>query len=139
MWTTLKSWFNRYREAILYLVFGGLTTAVNFISYLCLTRLFWMTEIPATALAWFLSVIFAYFTNKIWVFQSRDWGWSVVVREGISFLGCRLFSGILDIGIMYVFVTLLHGNDIFVKLVSNVIVIILNYLFSKLWIFKKAK
>lgn len=139
MFARVRALLREYREAVLYLVFGGLTTGVNFLSYLLLTRLLAVSELPATALAWFLSVVFAYLTNKVWVFESRSWRVKTLFREAASFFGCRLFSGILDMGVMFLFVSVLGWNDVAVKLASNVIVIVLNYLFSKLWIFKKEK
>jgi putative flippase GtrA len=88
-------------------------------------------------IAWVLAVAFAYFTNKIWVFESKSWKWSVLKREISAFVSCRLATGILDIVIMYVCVDLLHWHAMLMKILSNILVIILNYVFSKLVIFKK--
>ena len=127
----------RYRELVLYLVFGGLTTALNYVAYLLFTRVLSWGTMPATAVAWAVSVLFAYVTNKLWVFESRDLRPAYVLRELGSFIACRLFSGLVDLGVMYLTVDLWHWNDLVMKLVSNVVVIVLNYIFSKLLIFRK--
>lgn len=132
----LKEQFEKHREVIMYLVFGVLTTAVNYISYLLLARATSHT-VFSTAAAWALSVLFAYYTNRKWVFGSKASGPRGVLGEMAAFFAARLFSGLLDIGIMFVFVDLWHYNDSAVKIASNVIVIALNYVFSKLFIFRK--
>ncbi|MCI5801480.1 MAG: GtrA family protein [Oscillospiraceae bacterium] len=129
----------KYREVLNYLFFGVLTTLVNLVSYFVLTRAFHINYIAATAIAWVLSVLFAYVTNKIWVFESRDTAPGVILRELISFVGCRLFSGALDMGIMYLCVSVWGMPDGIIKILSNILVIVLNYIFSKLLIFRKGK
>ncbi|MDD2955719.1 MAG: GtrA family protein [Oscillospiraceae bacterium] len=129
----------QYREVINYLFFGVLTTLVNLISYFVLTRLFRMDYMAATALSWLLSVLFAYVTNKLWVFESRDASPRAIARELVSFVGCRLFSGVLDMAIMYLCVTVLGLPDGIIKILSNILVVVLNYVFSKLLIFRKGK
>ena len=93
----------------------------------------------STAIAWVLSVLFAYFTNRVWVFQSTASGTKAILREIGSFFGCRLLSGAIDMGIMFLCVSVLGLPDKLIKILANVVVIILNYLFSKLFIFKKDK
>ncbi len=128
----------RYREQILYVVFGAGTTLVNIASYWFLKQIGCATG-AATALAWFFSVLFAYLTNKKFVFQSQDWHLSTIFREGFSFFSCRVLTGLLDLGIMLLFVDVLHWPDLPVKVASNVIVIVLNYVASKLFIFRKKR
>lgn len=137
MQKTMMEYYKKYKEPLLYLIFGGLTTLVNLLSYLFLTRAVALPELTATALSWFLSVVFAYITNKIWVFESKSVRLKDLIKEICGFFGCRLFSGLLDFGIMYLFVLELQMNDFLIKILSNLLVIVLNYLFSKLWIFKK--
>lgn len=129
----------RYREVLNYLFFGVLTTLVNLVGYFVLTRAFGVNYMASTAVAWALSVLFAYITNKIWVFESRDTSPGVVLRELVSFVGCRLFSGILDMAVMYLCVSVWGMPDGPVKIFSNILVIVLNYIFSKLFIFRKGK
>ena len=126
----------KYREQILYVVFGAGTTLVNISSYWLLKQIGCSTG-AATALAWFLSVLFAYLTNKALVFESRDWHMRTILREAFSFFSCRALTGLLDLGIMLLFVDFLRWPDLPVKIASTVIVIVLNYVASKLLIFQK--
>ena len=92
---------------------------------------------PSTVIAWVLAVLFAYVTNRKWVFHSKAVTRQEIVREGISFYLCRLGTGVLDWLGMYVMVDVLHWNDLIVKIAVNIIVIILNYVASKLIVFRK--
>ena len=132
----LRELFIKYRDLLSYLFFGVLTTVVNYVSYLLLAPFFGTTTIP-TAIAWVLSVAFAYLTNRRWVFRSQAKGAAAVLREAGSFVGARLISGVIDVGIMWVFADRLGFNDKLVKLASNVFVVIFNYIASKLIIFRK--
>lgn len=129
----------KYKEVILYLFFGGLTTLVNIVSYAVFARILHMDTVAGTSMAWLISVIFAYITNKIFVFESRTDTFVLLVKECVSFFGCRLATGVMDVAIMYLSVDLMHFNDIFMKIISNVFVVILNYIFSKLFIFKRKE
>lgn len=136
-----KIWklYLKYKEVILYLIFGGLTTLINIISYTVCAHTFHMDTVESTSVAWVISVIFAYVSNKIFVFESKTSTFAALAKECISFIGCRLATGIMDIVIMYLSVDILHFNDIIMKILSNVLVVILNYLFSKLFIFSKKQ
>lgn len=129
----------KYKEVILYLVFGGLTTLVNIVSYAVFARILNMDTVTGTSVAWLISVIFAYITNKIFVFESKTNTFALLVKECVSFFGYRLATGVMDVAIMYLSVDLLHFNDIVMKIVSNVFVVILNYIFSKLFIFRREE
>ena len=131
--------YKKYKEQILYLFFGGLTTVVNFVAYFICTRLFSLDELTSSVIGFVLSVMFAYVTNRKYVFESKKTGAKNVLLEMGSFYLARLFSGGVDLLIVFVFVTLLAQNDIVVKILSNVIVIILNFILSKLIVFKKEK
>ncbi len=131
----IKALIEKNKEIILYLVFGVLTTAVNYISYLLLAPFFTKTVIP-TVIAWILSVIFAYVTNRIFVFCSDAKG-EEIIREIIAFFGARVFSGVLDVAIMWLFADTLCFNDKLIKILSNVIVVILNYIAGKWFVFRK--
>lgn len=135
----ILSLFQKYREVILYVFFGGCTTLVNILSYFVLTDLMHLDYLVSNAQAWVLSVLFAYVTNRIWVFQSSAAGFAAVFKEIVSFFGFRLFSGGVDMLIMYLAVSVLHFPDKPVKILSNVLVIVLNYIFSKLVIFRKKE
>ncbi|MCC0660873.1 GtrA family protein [Clostridioides sp. ZZV14-6154] len=129
--------FKKHKETILYLFFGAFTTLVNIVSYLFFTRIISFNFMVANALAWILAVLFAYVTNKFFVFESKKVEIKFLFKEFLSFVSFRLLSGIIEMVIMYVMIDLLFVNDIIVKVFTNVVVIVLNYLFSKMIIFKK--
>ena len=133
----LKALLQKYREPIAYLFFGGLTTLCNLAVYTLCTRLLHMDPLAANILALAISILFAFFTNRRFVFQStgKEGFW----REFWSFVSLRLVSSVLDMASIAVFVTWLGLYDLAVKVVTTVAVIILNYVFSKWFIFKKTK
>lgn len=135
----MKKLYFRYKEIILYVVFGALTTAVNYGSYALLAHGAGFSVAASNGIAWILSVLFAFVTNKLLVFESRSLRLAKVMRELVSFIACRLLSGLLDMGIMIVFTQIVHFNDLIVKLASNVLVIIINYILSKAFIFSKKE
>ncbi|MBQ7288698.1 MAG: GtrA family protein [Clostridia bacterium] len=126
----------RHKEQILYLVFGALTTAVNIAMYF-VCRKFEASVSLSTVIAWFAGVLFAYVTNKCFVFESKCGGIRGLFYECMGFFGCRLFTGLLDLGIMYLSVDILNLNELTMKILSNVLVVILNYIFSKWMIFNR--
>ena len=133
----LKELFKKYKSFLMYGIFGVLTTIVNLVVYnLCYYRA-GINNTISNVIAWILAVLFAYITNKLWVFDSKSWKINVLRREVTAFVSCRLATGIMDILIMYVCVDLLGWHAMLMKLASNVLVILLNYIFSKLIIFKK--
>lgn len=136
---TLKALYLKYKELILYVFFGGLTTLVNWGGYWLLADLCHVPYLWATAIAQIAAILFAYVTNRIWVFESKAKGFSAIFWEMVRFFGCRAFSFVLDLLCMRVGVGTLHINDKVMKLLSNVIVIIVNYVFSKLIVFRKPK
>ena len=130
--------FIKKHEAILaYLFFGVLTTAVNYIVYLPLYNWAGLPAALCNGIAWVVAVIFAYLTNKPFVFKSNDWSVSAVLPELARFVGCRVGSGLLETGILLVTVDLLQWNGNGMKLITSVLVVILNYVGSKLLVFKK--
>ena len=135
----MKMLFDKYREAILYLFFGGCTTVVNFVVYWACTRVLPMGTVAASVLAWLLSVLFAYVTNRKWVFESTASGMQAIAAEMAKFFAGRVATGVMDVVIMFVSVDLLGAPDMVMKILSNVLVIILNYFISKLLVFKGSK
>lgn len=127
---------DRFREIILYLIFGVLTTAVNIAVYFICSRAFHFQVISSNIIAWLLSVLFAYLTNRKFVFKSKAVCFSSVLKECMNFFLGRLSTGILDTVIMFVSVDWLAFNDVVMKVLSNIIVIVLNYLISKLVVFR---
>ena len=134
----LKEIYFKYKELINYLIFGGLTTIVNFICYYIFARMIGIDEVISSALSWFFSVLFAYITNKMFVFDSKTKGIKNLIRECISFFLARILSGILcDIGSFALMVKVFNINDIISKIITQVMVVIVNYIFSKFLVFKK--
>lgn len=144
----IRKLWKKYREPLTYLIFGGLTTMVNIGAFMALSAWTGLTTGAANAIALALSILFAYVTNRIWVFESRQTGWAAVKELGM-FVACRLATGVLDELIVVGGVDLLGprlagGVDaqlwaLAVKVFANVLVIIANYVFSKLIIFRKPK
>ena len=127
----------KYKSLISYVFFGALTTAVNIGTYMLCYNIMGIANVPSTVIAWVAAVLFAYITNKLFVFESRSFELSVLRRELISFFGCRFLTGVMDVVIMYVSVDMLGLNSTVWKILSNVLVMIANYAASKLIIFKK--
>ena len=120
----------------LYGIFGVLTTLLDIFAYWVCSRLLSIPVVPSTVIAWTVAVFFAYWSNKNFVFHSKTSTSSGMLKEAGEFFACRIATGILDVVIMYVFADVLGFYDVAVKITSNIIVIILNYIASKLFIFK---
>ncbi len=134
----LKSLFLKYKEMILYVFFGGLTTLVNWGLYWLLADLWSVPYLWSTAIAQIAAILFAYVTNRIWVFESKVHSFRGIALEMAKFFGCRGASFFLDIALMYVGVEFLHMNDKVMKLLSNIIIILVNYGLSKLFVFRSS-
>ena len=129
----------KYKSLILYAVFGGLTTLVNMAAYWLCYEVLGIPNTVSTGIAWFLAVCFAFITNKLWVFDSKSFDAKTLKHEIPTFFGARIATCLLDVAIMYLAVDVMHWTPIVWKLISNVIVIVLNYIASKLLIFKKTE
>jgi len=129
----------KYREIILYIFFGGLTTIVSFVTYYIGTKQIGMHYLAATFFSWLLSVLFAYVTNRIWVFKSKRRSFMGIAKELSMFIAGRLMSGVIEVLLMFVLVDIASVMDLAAKIVCNIIIVILNYIFSKLIIFKQPK
>lgn len=132
-----KQLWEKHRELILYVFFGGCTTLINIVSYFACRQVLHMPVVPADVLAWLVSVIFAYVTNKLFVFESKSWRLRLVLKEGAEFLAARVFSLGVDVVMLYVTVTILGWWELPMKVLANVVVIVINYIFSKWIIFRK--
>lgn len=124
------------RETILYLFFGGVTTVVNYVVYYA-CRFFAIDYRIANVAAWIVAVAVAYITNKLFVFESRSFEPKLLVREITLFAGARIFSLVCETLFLIFTVEFLHASDLIMKLIAAVFVVIINYIFSKLFIFKK--
>ena len=137
--TKLVALFNRYRSVIAYLFWGVVTTVVNIVVFQFLSSgVHWNYQL-ANVIAWFLSVLVAYFTNKVWVFGSHCSTVKAFLKEFFWFYFYRGLTLIMDVIIMYVGISLLKFDSplqqLIVKIIDNVIVVIANYIFSKWLIF----
>ncbi len=132
-----KELYLKYKEIINYLIFGVLTTVVNIVTYAIFARLFHVDEVVSNIIAQIISILFAYVTNKIYVFESKTTNIKDILRELVSFFGCRIFTAVLDTLLFALMVKVMGINDLIAKCVTQVIVIVLNYVFSKILIFRK--
>ena len=135
IWTLL----NPYADIISYLFFGGLTTLVNFLVYFPLYNWLGFSGLLSNMIAWVVAVIFAFVTNKPFVFKSHDWSKDVVMTELSKFVGCRIASGLLESFAIWLFVDMLNRDGNWIKIIVSILVVILNYVFSKSIVFKKKE
>ncbi len=135
----IRQFVEKYKELLSYIFWGAASTAVNYGVYFLCTKPLQLDYLTSNVIAWVVSVAFAFVVNKLFVFESRSLAVKTVLSELWKFVSARIFSGVLETGILFVFVTLLHMNDSVVKIAAGVIVIILNYVMSKLLIFNKTK
>lgn len=135
----IRTIMGKYKDMIPYAVFGILTTMFNIATYWCMAHLIGLNWFISTIIAWVVAVAFAYLTNRKWVFHSKVKSTKGIVKEIVMFFGCRFLTEILDLLCMYVFVDFLQLNDILIKFIANIMVIIANYVASKMVIFKKKE
>lgn len=135
--TNIRALLRKYRELISYVFWGGMTTAVNYVVYFTLTKGLHVYYLTSNVIAWAVSVLFAYFVNKVFVFQSKDWNWQVALRELWQMVAARLFSLGLEMAILWLFVDMLQFPDSIIKIAAGVVVVVVNYVLSKCIIFKK--
>ncbi len=141
----VNEWIKKHKEIVLYVVFGALTTLVNFIIYYPLVNIkamephkeWWVLVV--NVVAWIFAVAFAFVTNKLFVFESKESDKKTLFVQITSFLGSRLFSLAVEEGILALFVSLLHMNENLWKLIAAVFVVIMNYFFGKFLVFRKKK
>ena len=149
----IKSLIIKYKELITYGLFGVATTVVNFATFEIASRILGeKLYLLSNVIAWVVCVIFAYITNKLWVFESKSMKPEVVFKELISFFAARGFSFIIEEGGLFLLVDVVGFSDytltlygfsisgtMISKMIVGVVVVIINYFFSKLFIFKKDK
>lgn len=133
----LRSLVETYRDVLSYLFFGVLTTVVNYLIYLPIFNFCGFSAAVSNMIAWVCAVIFAFLTNKPFVFHSHDWSARTVIPELTKFVSCRLASGVLETAILLLTVDCLHWDGNIWKLLTQVLVIIINYVGSKLLVFRK--
>ena len=143
--TNIKKLFLKYKEALSYLFFGGLTTVVNWSSYGLCVKYLNLNFNAANAVSWVFAVIFAFVKNKIWVFESKQWNKNSFAKEFLPFTASRALTGVFEVAALPVAVKLginqsLLGVENFpAKMLVSIIVVIANYVLSKFIIFNKSK
>ncbi len=133
----IKALCIKYKEVLLYLIFGGLTTVVSLASFWLFTYPLHINVLISNVLSWICAVTFAYFTNAKWVFEAKPETRGEAAKQFVSFYAGRLATLGVEEAILLVFVTLLHGNEMIVKVIAQIVVVVLNYVVSKLFVFKK--
>lgn len=137
MMKRIRSLVEKYWDILSYLFFGVLTTVVNYVVYLPFYNVLGFSAVVSNAIAWVVAVAFAYLTNKPFVFKSHDWSAKTVVPELTKFVGCRIGSGLAETLILLLAVDIMGWNGNIWKLLTNVLVVVLNYIGSKLLVFRK--
>ncbi len=137
LWNFCWDMYRKYEEGILYLIFGFLAFVLNYVLYFIFASAMGLHYMVATALSWVLTVVFAYWTNRTFVFKSQNKDGQAVGKEFVSFIGARVATEVLELVLMYVMVDCASINEYASKLVCQVLVIVANYFLSKLWIFKE--
>jgi len=133
----IRTLLEKHYDILVYLVFGVLTTAVNYLVYLPCYNLLHLSAAVSNVIAWAGAVAFAYLTNKPFVFRSHDWSAKTVIPELTRFVGSRIASGGLETAIIFLTVDCMNWNGNIMKLVTSVLVVIINYIASKLLVFRK--
>ncbi|MFB8537715.1 GtrA family protein [Enterococcus thailandicus] len=128
-----------YWEIFVYIFFGGLATVVNFVTFALALQVFGFSMVVSNTISWICSVLFAFVTNKIWVFHSKSPSFWHVLEEFGKFLFYRIVSYGLDMGAMILLIQGLHSNEYVAKIITQILVVLANYVFSKLFIFKKTE
>ncbi len=126
---------SKIKEILKYLIVGGLTTVVSIVSYY-IVRLFIENYLVCTVISWIFAVAFAYITNRVFVFNSKR---ENIFKECTEFVFSRILSLVAEVAVMYLLVDFLNISDKISKIIVQVIIVILNYIFSKLFVFKENK
>lgn len=135
---TILALLRKYKELIKYGFWGAVATVVNIGTFHVCYDLASLSNTASNLIAWLAAMLVAFVTNKLFVFESRNQTFKQNIQEFVSFAGFRLVSEVFDLGIMIWAVDMMHMNAMLWKVIANVIVIALNYLFSKFIIFKKS-
>ena len=133
----LKKLWIKYKEYILYLIFGGLTTLVSWGSFYVCAHWLQAGTILSNIISWICAVAAAYITNRKWVFESRAQGLSAVVKEILRFTGARLLTLIIETVLLWLSVDVWNLNDMLMKIIISTIIVVLNYVFSRFMVFHR--
>lgn len=134
-----EPFYKKYKDILLYIFFGGLTTIVSFVTFWVCCDFFEIHELVSNTISWVASVTFAFFTNRIWVFSAPTKTWGEFFKQAAEFYGGRIFTYVFEQVCILIFVTILSFNELLIKLLANIGVLILNYLISKFLVFRKKE
>lgn len=137
LWQKYITIYQKYKEVILYIVFGGLTTVVSIASFAWCDVVLRMNPLVANVISWILAVTFAYITNKLWVFDAKTNGIKEILRQAVEFYGGRLLTLGMEEVILLIFINGLGFPSIGVKIAAQVIVLVANYIISKWIVFRE--
>ena len=132
-----ETFYQKNKEVLMYLFFGGVSFVLNMVLYILLNAVLGMNELLANIFCWIVCVLFQFVTNRIWVFNSRTDTTAALLKQMTAFFGGRIFTLLAEELILLVFITWQGLNSVAVKLVAQIVVIVLNYVISKLIVFKK--
>ena len=129
----------KYRSIIMYVIIGAITTLINWVAFWLCFYVVYVPNVPSNIIAWIVAVAFAFASNKVWVFESRSWESKVWMPELLKFVGGRIGTGLIDLALMWLTVDVLGLHAFLMKILVSIIVLILNYVISKLLVFKKER
>ncbi|MBQ9609303.1 MAG: GtrA family protein [Lachnospiraceae bacterium] len=132
-----EPFYKKHKEVLLYLFFGGLSFIVSIGTFALFNVKCGINELIANILSWIITVLFAFITNRIWVFESKTEGTKAFVTQMLSFYGGRIITLVIEELILFIFITWLGFPSIIIKVIAQIVVIVLNYIISKMIIFKK--
>lgn len=135
----VEPFYRKHKEIVMYLFFGGVAFFLNLFMFVAIDKIFPISELINNIICWIVCVTFQYITNKKWVFDGKVESIGGVIKQILSFFGGRLFTLAIEEAILGIFITWLHFSSIGVKLAAQIIVIILNYVISKLIVFRYEK
>ena len=133
----LEPFYKKNKEILLYLFFGGLAFIVSIATYAFFNVICGLNELVANVISWIITVTFAFLTNRIWVFDSPVDTVKDFFSQLVNFFGGRIVTLVIEEAILLIFITWLEMNSMLIKVIAQVVVIVLNYVISKLWIFRK--
>lgn len=134
-----EDFYKEHKEVLMYLFFGGLTSVISIVSYSYCDVVLGMNPLIANVISWILAVTFAYVTNKTWVFSAQTHGLKELIQEAFNFFAGRLFTLLVEEAVLFIFISKLHFNSVVVKIAAQFIVVVLNYIISKLIVFREKK
>lgn len=131
--------YKKYKEILLYLFFGGCAFVISIGSYAIANVGCGVNELIANIISWILAVLFAFFTNRVWVFHSATNSERDFVKQFFSFVGGRILTLVIEEAMIFIFITVLGFNSMMIKVIAQIVVIVLNYIISKFLVFKNRE